>query len=102
MSPEMCCATIRDSGGIESAMDVAAGGCSSSQIHRPGWMPKNAPKTQLESGLVSWVGLVVFVRLLCCADADAVRQLVLHTTTHTLHSRDRPFLRCLVEGGRRG
>jgi hypothetical protein len=67
MSPEMCCATIRDSGGVESAMDVAAGGCSRSQIHRPGWMPKNAPKTQLESGLVSWVGLVVFVRLLCCA-----------------------------------
>ena len=25
MSPEMCCDTIRNSGGIESAMDVAAG-----------------------------------------------------------------------------
>jgi hypothetical protein len=78
--------------------------CQTPRLTGSDGCPKNAPKTWSESGLAEWLGwvgfhgLVVVVRLLCCA--DAVRQLVLHTTTRSLHSRGRPFLRCLVEGGR--
>jgi hypothetical protein len=50
----------------------------------------------VRTGWLSWVGGR------CALAADDVRQLVLHTTTRSLHSRDRPFLRRLVEGGRRG
>lgn len=52
---------------------------------------QNAPKAWSESGLGWWL----FVRLLCCA--DAVRQLVLHTTTR-FSPQQRPTVSALSRG----
>lgn len=62
-----------------------------SQVEAARMDAQNAPKAWSESGLGWWL----FVRLLCCA--DAVRQLVLHTTTR-FSPQQRPTVSALSRG----